>query len=305
MFNQYTIDKPIKLQGIDIPSGNTSNIFLEPSEPDTGIVFETPKGEQIKAILGNTSSSLFWFAKTLTLEGEKEHIACPEHLITPLKTYVDNAKIKLQKKSSFSSAILKHFPIGSGRNTYFVPHIGKKLCEALEGNIREQDKPRKILRLEEKIITDKLEIRPIDGDNIIIGTTTDYKLKDGHIKQEKELKITPESIKAISLARGYCLAPTWAPQFLTKAVSGLFFITQGFGNGNNPSNIFYYQKTKERWLSQQLMENEIACHTIIDRLAELFLLPGRIKGIYLYCKFAGHKEGIETLKENQYKFHFE
>jgi len=304
MPNQYTLNESIKIKGMDFPSGNVSNVLVDPGKPDTGIVFETPKGEEIEATIENTSSSLFWFAKTFILKGNKEYIACPEHFLAQLKTFVDNARVRIQKKPSFSSNILKHLPIGSGRNTQFVPYLGQKLCEVLEGNIKQQDKPQKIIRLEEKIETDKLKIYPIDSNDIIIKAITKYNLKDGYIKQEKELKITPESIRNISTARGYCAVPAWSPQVLTKTLASFFFITHGFGNGNDVSNIFYYQKTKDKWLAHQLMENEIACHTIMDRLAELYLFPGKPQGISLECKFAGHKEGIETLKENKLKFKF-
>jgi UDP-3-O-acyl-N-acetylglucosamine deacetylase len=288
------------VSGIDFSNGNISKVYVRPADTDTGIVFETLKGEKIKAELQNTSNSLFWFAKTLTLEGEKENIASPEHLLAQLSYYgVDNAIVQITKEQSFSSSLLRHLPVGSGRNTYFVPHLGRKLCEGLDDNIKVQNKQRRILRLEEEINTEKLKIKPIEGDNVIITAITEYTLKTGLLKQKKELTMTPEVIKSISVARGYCNVPVWAPQWLTKFVSLFFFPTQGYGNGNNLSNVFYPQKTESKWRGQELIESEIACHTIMDRAAELSLLPGRIKGIYVDCKFAGHKDTIETLIKYQ------
>lgn len=61
---QHTIKKLVWVPGIDLPSGNDSGVYVEPAALGTGIVFRTPGGEEIKATLENTSSSLFWFAKT-------------------------------------------------------------------------------------------------------------------------------------------------------------------------------------------------------------------------------------------------
>ncbi|OGJ16323.1 hypothetical protein A3K73_01910 [Candidatus Pacearchaeota archaeon RBG_13_36_9] len=297
---QRTIKERIKMEGIDLPSGNPSRVFLYPAPPDTGIVFETPV-EQIVACLDNTSAMTFP-CKTLVLHGKKSRIAVPEHILAPLYAFgADNVYVKIEKTPSLTSRLFHY--LGSARNTYFMPHFGKELCEALESNLQEQGKNRRKLRLEEEIRTDKLVITSNETSDLRIYAQTDYKLAAGvHVRQKKEIIVSPESIKEISTARNYCGTFSWAPKWLTKTIACFAFLSHGFGNGNDETNVFYPSRTRERWYAQEQMQAEIACHTVLDRLGELALFQGELCGISLYCYGAGHKYAIETLKKHQNKF---
>lgn len=301
--HQRTIRKTVKIPGIEQPSGNYSEMIIMPAEINTGIVFETPK-EDIKAGLDHAVSSPWPLAQTLILQGKEEQIALPEHRLADLFAYgVDNARIQIKKKHSISSRLFQK--LGHARDTYFLPNVGMKLCEALEDNTKEQPAQRRILRLEEKIVTPKLVIEPIDGEDLIIKAITDYRLAGGRIIQEKELVISPQTIKEISFSRGYCRVPTWAPRPLSRLVSKFFFLSYGFGSGCDDTNQFYRTKTTEAWESQESMEAEVACHRIYDTVGESSLLPGKLIGVRITLRGAGHKYTLKVLKSNLNKFHYQ
>lgn len=303
--NQYqkTLKNSIEIPGIEQPSGNYSEMIISPATENTGIVFETPK-EQIRATLNNAVSSPWPLAQTLLLQGKEEQIALPEHSLAQLLAYdVDNARIQIKKKHSISSRLFQQF--GHARNTYFLPNVGIRLCEALENNTEEQPAPRKILRLEGKIDTEKLMLEPIEGNDIIIKAITNYKLAKGRIIQEKELVISPQTIKEISLSRAYCRVPRWAPKILSRAVSKFFFLSYGFGSGCDDTNQFYIQDTPKYWEANQIMGEEVARHSIWDRTGELSLLPGRIAGVRITSRGSSHRYTLMVLKENIDKFYYQ
>lgn len=304
---QHTLKEKIELYGTEPFGGNPVKITISPAHPDTGIIFETSKKNTIrvpaKLEYAEPKKSLIKF---LALKNENIRIFMPEHLLAILFGYgVDNAIINLEKSPSRSSIILKYF--GTARNTSVVPYLGRKLCDALDNNLAEQDKPRKILRLEEEINTEKIIFKPIKGDDIIIKAVTDYKLAKGkRIKQEKEMTLSPKSIKDISTSRAYCGVPLWAPKFLTRFIGYFLYLSYGLGYGCDESNLFYPCKSEIKWKAQELMDNEIACHTILDRIGDTFaLFNGRVSGIHLTCKFASHKDAIETVKKYREKFYVE
>lgn len=297
---QQTLKNKIEITGTEPFGGKQVKVQIEPAPEDTGRIFRT-SGIDIPATLEYVEP-IKGIAKLLSLKKANRRILIPEHLIGELFGYgIDNATIELETMSTLSYQILRYF--GSARNTEVVPYFGRKLCDALKNNVKEQDKPKKILRLEDKIETEKITFEPIKGDDLIIKVITDYKLARGEsIRQEKEIIVSPESVKEILSARAYCNVPTWAPKWLSRTLRYLFSLSYGFSYGNDESNLFYPQKTKEKWKAQELMENEVACHSILDRIGEISLLPGRLAGVKITSRFAGHKEAIETLK-NLNKFY--
>ncbi len=296
---QRTLEHGICVEGVDLPSGNPSRVHISPAGPNTGIVFSTQE-EKIRAILDNAYATTLPI-KTLILQGENDRIAFPEHLLPQLSAYgIDNAFVEIEKTPSLTSRLFYYIPFGSAKHTHFVPEIKGGLCGKLEGNVKEQDEPRKILRLKRPILTPYLMICPIGNENIEIHASTRYKLAGGNlIEQERELVVSPEAMKEISIARSYCGTFRWAPRWLTKSVACFFYLSHGFGNGNDSSNVFYPAATEKEWRGQELMPAELACHAIMDRRGELALLPGRVQGVRVVCKFAGHKHVVDTLKANR------
>ena len=297
---QRTLKSAIELYGLEPFGKKPIKIIINPAVPNTGRVFRT-LGTEIPATLEYVEP-IKGLVKLLSLKKDNRRIFVPEHLLGELFGYeIDNAIIELETIPSLSYKLLKNF--GSAKNTEVVPYFGTRLCELLENNIKEQNATRKLLRLEEKIKTPKLIFEPIERSDLVIKVITDYKLAKGkRIAQERDLVISPELTKEISIARNYCSTPLWAPKLLTKSIGYLLFLSHGFSYGIDESNTFYPQKTPEAWRAQELMEAEVACHSILDKLGEVSLLPRRLTGIKITSTGAGHKYTIEMLKDNAGKF---
>lgn len=298
--HQCTLRKTIEIYGVEPFGGKPVKIKISRAPPNTGRIFRT-RGTEIPTTLGYVEP-IKGLAKLLSLKNEDRRILMPEHLIGELFGYgIDNAIIELETIPSLSYKLLRNF--GSAKNSDVVPYFGTKLCEALENNIEQQNATRKILKLEEKIETPKLTFEPIEGSDLVIKVITDYKLARGkRIKQEKEIIVSQDSVKEISSARAYCSVPRQIPKWFSKAIGYLLFLSHGFSYGSDEFNLFYPQKTPEAWKAQEQMEKEVACHSILDKLGELSLLPGRLDGIKMISRGAGHKYTIEVLKTHQHYF---
>jgi len=293
----------VEVEGVDLPSGNPSKIIVEPAGEDTGVVFRT-RNDVIPAGLDNVEAITFP-CKTLMLHGGRDKVAVPEHVLAQLYAYgIDNAIVHVEKSPSLTSRMFKYF--GSARNTYFVPEVLGDLCCALDGNFKKQEGFRRMLKLKENLCSDEggLSMTPRGSPGLRIEVLTRYILSDGPLAQSRSLEINEESIKEISSARSYCGTVSWAPRWLTKTVASLVYLSHGFGNGNDGGNTFYPMKTRKQWKDQEVMGAELACHSIMDRLGELALLPGRLEGVYVQSFKVGHKEAISALKKYRSKFNF-
>jgi len=301
MQKQCTVKKKVEVWGTEPLGGKPVKVTINKAPPNTGKVFIN-QGERIPSTLDYVEP-IGILARLLSLRKGNKRVFMPEHLIGKLEGYgVDNALIELEAMPSLSYRFLKY--IGSAKNAAVVPFLGRKLCDALEDNVEEQDAPRKVLRLEEKIETEKLTLTPLKGsDEVVIKVTTDYELRKGkRIIQEKELIVSPELIKDIAIARAYCNTFIWAPKWLTKAFGYLLSPSHGWGYGMDESTQFFPRKTPESWQGYELIENEVACHNILDKIGEFSLLPGRLAGVHIDCKFAGHKDTINILKKYKNNF---
>lgn len=306
MQKQCTVKKTMSTWGIEPLGGKPVKVTINKAPPNTGRVFIN-QGDYIPSTLDYVEP-IGILARLLSLRKEDKRILMPEHLIGELYGYgIDNVFIELESQDCFTSKFLKHLPFGSAKNAKVVPYLGRKICDGLENNIEEQEALRKILGLEEKIETEKLTFTPLKGsDDLIIKVTIDYKLtKSERIIQEKELTVSPKSIKDIAMTRAYCNTPMWAPKWLTKLVGYSLFLSHGLGYGMDESTQFFPRRSIESWEGYELIEKEVLYHSILDKLGEFSLLPGKLAGLHIDCKFAGHKYTIETLKKHAHKFHVE
>lgn len=300
---QKTLKESTTIRGIEAFGGNDVNVTLRPADPNTGIVFELPNGTIPADIKYVQTSGPFNF--TFLLKKKNSELLCAEHILaTTYAMGIDNARIQIERSSSKSLKLMEHLYLATKKQAipYFPPENEKNFYEAIEKTgLIEQPAQRKILRLEEKIENERLIIEPIDSNDLIITANTNYK-KIG--EQTATLTITPENYKAISNARAYMkVIPHWAPENLVKFLGGIFFYPHhGLKSGMSNKINFRQTRTKEQWENQERMPNEIAYHTIIDKLGALALLPGKLQGAHLTSKFSGHKNDIQTLKENLYKF---
>jgi len=301
--SQRTLKKPVRIIGTEAFGGNKVNVTLHPAAPNTGIEFKLPTGIIPANINYAQTSGPFNF--TFLLKNGDAELLCSEHILaTTYATGIDNVQIQIDKIPSRNFKTLEKLGWSTKRQAvpYFPPNNERALYHAIQQTgLVEQNAPRKILRLEEEIGNERLSIKPIDSDELILTAKTDYK-KIG--KQKTTLVITPKNYEKISKARAYMkLIPHWASEKVGKFLGGfVMYPHHGLKSGMSSELNFRQTRTAEQWKAQERMPSEVACHTIIDKLGALALIPGRLKGVHVISKYSNHKNDIKILKENQYKF---
>ena len=297
-------------------SGHYVHMEFFPAEPDTGIVFNVPRGD-VKAELGNLRPPQ---RRTLQLKQGDAKVQTPEHLLAALfANGIDNIRVEIRRLSPqrniptkywFTYHTREYFTARGINVSEVVPIVGdaeRNLCERLaseECGPVEQDKERRILRLSEPFETEKISLYPIDGDDIIMQVTTKYKPVG---EQTEELVITPETFnREIAGARPYCMHIGrylfFLPEKSQKAVARFFanfaYPTLGIGHGFNESNVFVPPKTEEEWYQQEMYSGEIARHTMTDKLALFVFLEGRLEGVKMVVKpRSNHENDMNVLTE--------
>lgn len=323
MPNQYTINKPIKLQGIEPFGGNLVDIEIAPAPINKGLIFRS-EGRQVKACLENTRATMC----TTAIQNKELKVLNSEHLLATLNPVynISNAFINIKTHDSKSREFFKKLHIA--KNTVVIPYFGndlqKNVCDAIESiGVLNQEVKRPTIRLEKEIISsnEQLKLTPINGKDLIFNITTNYSVIG---EQKLETIITPKTYKRNADARSYnkhirsekvkTRGPgKQIPRLLAKAVSEKIassivkyacYPYLGLNHGFSRDNSFIAPNTVEGWLDQQRMPKEICWHSIIDGLAKVALLPGKLIGVKIESKYASHKTYLKTLKENQHKFKF-
>jgi len=300
---QKTLKKPINIRGTEAFGKNEVDIAIYPAEPNTGVIFDLPKGEIPSSIkYAQTSGPFGW---TFLLKKGEAELLCSEHILaTTYSMGIDNAIIQVKRLPSKSFKFLDYLGLATSRQAipFFPSGSEKQLCNMIqESGLTTQKTSRKILRLEEEIGNERLSIKPMHSDDLSLTAATDYK-EIG--RQEATLIVSPENYKEISDARAYMkIVPHWASEALVKTVGGiLIYPHHGLKSGISSKVNFRQTKTAKQWKKQERMEGEIAYHTIIDKIGALALLPGRLQGAHVTSEFSNHQNDLQILKENIHKF---
>lgn len=86
-----------------------------------------------------------------------------------------------------------------------------------------------------------------------------------------------------------------------RFVGNFLYLSFGIGNGINETNSFYPPNSAAEWREHELMENEVACHTVVDHAGDIIkgldtYFNARPAGMKLTCTFAGHADALEFVR---------
>ncbi|MFC1768947.1 UDP-3-O-acyl-N-acetylglucosamine deacetylase [Nanoarchaeota archaeon] len=298
MRKQATIKNPFELIGSEPFGGNIVRARFSPAEPDTGIVFETFDGE-IEAKLKYASE----YKCSVLLRNGNAGVLHPEHLLATLLAYgVDNLRIDLERDPSFSFRILEI--LGMTTDLAVVPNFDGKtygLCEKLDDNIEEQDRPKKLLTLDRKVGVleeDKLTFEPWRGRGLYIEATTDYPILG---EQTLGINVDAETYKReIARSRPYSKHIVNVPLRILSMGAAIANPSFGIGHGFDPEeNVMFPVKSEEELHKAREIYpigDEPARHTIMDRLGAITLLHGSLDGVKVSVKYSGHANDVEMLR---------
>lgn len=291
---QNTIKNAIYLKGIDCFGGNIVETILKPAEEDTGIVFQTQKGD-IQAKLEYASP----YKASISLNNGQVKLVNVEHMLATLYAYgIDNALVEVKRIPSKSFEFLKKIHLATDFEVLPIfPEREKTLCDKLdEVGIEKQKKDGKMFKLDDSVISYNLSFHPMKQ-GLIIEATTDYPVPG---EQSLELGINPQTYRdELSRSRPYAKhVKTWIPLQMANILASLLNPSFGIGHGFDDSNVFLPVKTRKEWYEKQPYPrgDEITRHTIVDRLGAIALLDGRFEGVRIATKYSGHENDLNFLK---------
>lgn len=290
---QQTLRNPVTCTGTEFYGGNQVRIDIAPADENTGILFQTKRGD-VKATLQNARQS----RSAILLQQGRARVLHVEHFLATLFAYgIDNATVKLTRIPTRSFSALERLGLATGVEIVPVSHNREiALCEKIEEmGVTQQSEERHLWTIGGVIETAKLNFYPrING--LVMRAKTDY---PGIGEQTIEFEITPQMYKDhLAGSRMYVKhAPSWAPKWLAGSIASLMNPTFGIGHGFTENTIFLPTKDPNVWRARERYKAEIARHTIVDRLGAIALFGARLEGALVESYRSGHRNDIETLRQ--------
>lgn len=260
---QKTIKSEINFSGIGVHSGKKSEIYLKPSDEDSGIRFFR-ENQLIDLDINNLSQSLL----CTKISKNNISISTVEHLLSALNGLeISNIDIYVQGEE---------IPILDGSSKTFV--------DQLYPLILPQNKTRKILKLKENIslnLNDK-KIIAIPADYLEINYIIDYQNELPNLMTYNYIHSPENYIKNISKARTF------------GNFKDLNYLrSNNLALGADLDNTLVIKEDK--YLSELKYYNEPVRHKILDFMGDLAFLNQALKA-KIFAYKTGHKEHLEFTK---------
>ena len=272
VLTQKTINKIISFKGVGLHSGLEANLTINPTEPNTGIVFKRTDLKENNIIIPNifnVSSAVF--CTTISNESGAS-VSTIEHLMAALYGLgIDNALIEIDNQE---------VPILDGSAKLFVEtisSIGLKISDA----------PIKVIKIEKKIeFRDGKKIISFEPSKISLDIDFELKYENDLIGTQRNLiKVYESDLTDIYNSRTFCLL---------EDVEKLR--EMGLAKGGTLDNAIVV-KDKEILNKTGLRnEKEFVNHKILDCMGDLYLAGYKIIG-KLTCSQGGHKLTNQLLRK--------
>ena len=137
LLNQKTIKDPVKFTGIGLHSGKTVNISINPSEPNTGIVFKRVDLENNNLIIPSFANVTNTSLNTTISNDFGVRVSTIEHLMGALFGLgIDNALIEIDNEE---------VPILDGSAKEFIEKL-------IISGLKQSEVPIKIIKIKKKNI---------------------------------------------------------------------------------------------------------------------------------------------------------
>ena len=269
---QKTIKDTIQLEGVGLHNGINVNVFLKPSEPNSGIVFkrtDVDNNNIIEANYENVSSPILC---TKIKNSYGVTVSTIEHLMAAFYGEgVDNVLVEINAPE---------IPIIDGSSFDFVEAIRSVGTE-------EQKYPKKFIKVLKKFEIQNgakhISIEPLEKDLII-----DFEIvyKNSLIRtRRKEFKLSNGDLTSIYNSRTFCLY-----EDIDQIKS------QGLAKGGSLENAIVVNDARILNEDGLRYRDEFVSHKILDCLGDLMLLGHRIFG-HIKTSQGGHQLTNTFLKE--------
>ena len=260
---QQTLKEKVNLKGVGLHNGKEVNLTINPSKPNTGIIFKRIDINKNNIIQANFKNVVEPILCTKIKNEDGVTVSTVEHLMAAFYGEgVDNVLVEIDAPE---------IPIMDGSAVDFVDAIRS-------AGVEEQDEPRKFIKVLKKIEIkdgDKfISIEPLNQDLII-----DFEIifNNPLIRtRRKEFKLSNDDLSAIYNSRTFCLY---------EEIDNIK--RMGLAKGGSLENAIVVQGNKI--LNEEGLRNrhEFVYHKILDCLGDIMLSGNRIFG-HIKTSRGGH-----------------
>ena len=271
VLNQKTINESIIVKGIGLHTGELANMKINPSEPNTGIVFKrTDLKFNNNIIPGIYNVSNTNFCTTISNEfGVK--VSTIEHLMGALFGLgIDNAVIEIDSPE---------VPILDGSAKIFIEKINSV-------GIKVSNIPIKIIKIEKKVtFKDGVKSISIEPNKINLDIDFEIKYNNPLIGNQRNLvKVYEENLTEIYSARTFCLY-----EDIEKLKK------MNIAKGGSLENALVVKDNKILNEGGLRSKKEFVNHKILDFMGDLYLAGYKVIGKVI-CSQGGHKLTNQLLR---------
>ena len=263
LLNQKTIKNSVQFKGIGLHSGKIVNLSINPSEPDTGIVFKRIDLKNDNLVYPNFLNVSNTSLNTTITNDFGVKVSTIEHLMGALFSIgIDNALIEIDNEE---------VPILDGSAKEFVEKI-------LAADFVVSDNPIKIIKINKKIeFKDRERYASMSPSKLSLDIEFELKYKNETIgNQKNKINLYNDELKDIINSRTFCLYED------IEAIKKI-----GLAKGGSLDNAIVV-KGKEILNKDGLRNSkEFVNHKILDCMGDLFTCGYRIIGS-VKCSQGGH-----------------
>ena len=272
LLNQKTINDPVKFTGIGLHSGKTVNISINPSEPNSGIVFKRVDLENNNLIIPSFANVTNTSLNTTISNDFGVRVSTIEHLMGALFGLgIDNALIEIDNEE---------VPILDGSAKEFIEKL-------ITSGLKQSEVPIKIIKIKKKISFNDGE-RSISIEPSKLSLDINFQLKyDNAVigNQKNKVNVYEDDLDDIFNSRTFCLY-----EDIEKIKKN------GLAKGGSLDNAVVVKGSEI--LNKEKLRNskEFVNHKILDCIGDLYTSGYRIVAS-VNCSQGGHYLTNQLLKK--------
>ena len=272
LLNQKTINDPVKFTGIGLHSGQIVNISINPSEPNTGIIFKRVDLKNNNLIFPSFANVTNTSLNTTISNDFGVKVSTIEHLMGALFGLgIDNALIEIDNEE---------VPILDGSAKEFIEKL-------ITSGLKQSEVPIKIIKIKKKISFNEGE-RSISIEPSKLSLDINFQLKyDNPVigNQKNKVNVYEDDLNDIFNSRTFCLY-----EDIEKIKKN------GLAKGGSLDNAVVVKGSEI--LNKEKLRNskEFVNHKILDCIGDLYTSGYRIVAS-INCSQGGHYLTNQLLKK--------
>ena len=272
LLNQKTINNPVKFTGIGLHSGQIVNISINPSEPNTGIIFKRIDLKNNNLIFPSFANVTNTSLNTTISNDFGVRVSTIEHLMGALFGLgIDNALIEIDNEE---------VPILDGSAKEFIEKL-------IISGLKQSEIPIKIIKIKKKISFNEGE-RSISIEPSKLSLDINFQLKyDNAVigNQKNKVNVYEDDLNDIFNSRTFCLY-----EDIEKIKKN------GLAKGGSLDNAVVVKGSEI--LNKEKLRNskEFVNHKILDCIGDLYTSGYRIVAS-INCSQGGHYLTNQLLKK--------